>query len=465
MSRVTNAGGHAISGQRIRHRGSLTHHEPVVPTYSRCHVGLERRALDLEDRVRSEQGVKPLVAQQLVAQNRLDGAAGLTPAANDVGREHDADAGLTRGDRNVPHPAQIAVSVVHEECRSVIERRRVEVGPQTHLLLAVRDGRNIQRARQHPRGSAGIDVPTGFHTATAGRRAAGDPIAVRVDIRHALPDELCAERTRVVEEPCIERGPVHVQCHRLETQRRSTDDRRRCGAPLGLPEFAHDDLLLVGGDVVGDESVRVDTDAPEQAGTRPIERLADLSLRILVCVEADDTQAGVAQQDTRGESCDAGSDNRYIVSFVTHASSLSQTRACPGYTPRKAWRAASGTAQWRIYAPAYPRVLIRDRCNPRGSGSQLRPVAEISNGRRAQECRRHPQSKCPNSTAAQRKARLLWALACHKSRPVRWRRLSVHRVRQRDRRVAAWRQSGAEPARGAALPAACREARKGAQSG
>src|SRR6187200_3402209 len=189
MSRETNAGGHAISGQRIRHRGSLTHHEPVVPTYSRCHVWLERRALDLEDRVRSEHGVKPLVAQQLVAQNRLDGAAGLTPAADDVGRDHDADAGLTRGDRNVPHPAQIAVAVVHEECRSVSERRRVEVGPQTHLLLAVCDGRNIQRARQDPRGSAGIDVPTGFHTATAGRRAAGDPITVRVDIRHALPHD------------------------------------------------------------------------------------------------------------------------------------------------------------------------------------------------------------------------------------------------------------------------------------
>ena len=125
MSRVTNAGGHAISGQRIRHRGSLANHEPVVPAYSRCHVGLKRHALDLEDRVRSEQGVKPLVAQQLVAQNRLDGAAGSTPAADDVGREHDADAGLTRGDRNVPHPAQIAVAVVHEECRSVIERRRV----------------------------------------------------------------------------------------------------------------------------------------------------------------------------------------------------------------------------------------------------------------------------------------------------------------------------------------------------
>ena len=50
-------------------------------------------------------------------------------------------------------------------------------------------------------------------------------------------------------------------------------------------------------------------------------------------VKADDAQAGVAQQDARGESCDAASDNRDIVSFVAHASSLSQTRGCTGYTP------------------------------------------------------------------------------------------------------------------------------------
>ena len=316
-----------------------------------------------------------------------------------------------------------------------------------------------------PRGSAGIEVPTGFHTPTAGRRAAGDPIAVRVDIRHPLPDELCGAGARVVEEPCIERGPVHVQCHRLEAQRESTDDRRRGGAPLGFPAFAHDNLLLVGGDVVCDESVRVDTDAPEQTWTRPIERLADLPLRILVWVKADDAQAGVAQQDARGESCDAGSDNRDLVSLVAHASSLSQTPGCTGYTPpgklggpRQAQR-NGGSMPQRTHG------FLWDRLAKGVYGSQLRPVAEISNGRRAQECRRHPQSNCPNSTAAQRKARLLGALACHKSRPVRWRRLSVHRVRQRDRRVAAWRQSGEEPARGAALPAACREARKGAQSG
>ena len=94
---MTNAGGHAISGQRIRHRGSLTNHQPVVPTYSRCHVGLERRALDLEDRVRSEQGVKPLVAQQLVAQIASTALPARRPPGH-VGREHDADAGLTRGD-------------------------------------------------------------------------------------------------------------------------------------------------------------------------------------------------------------------------------------------------------------------------------------------------------------------------------------------------------------------------------
>ena len=57
--------------------------------------------------------------------------------------------------------------------------------------------------------------------------------------------------------------------------------------------------------------------------------------------------------------------------------------------------------------PGVPSGSYRDRCDTHGSGSQLRPVAEISNGRRAQECRRHSQSKCPHSTAAQRQARLL----------------------------------------------------------
>src|SRR6185436_2082954 len=133
----------------------------------------------------------------------------------------------------------------------------------------------------------------------------------------------------------------------------------------GLPECAHDYRLLVGGVVVVDDSARVDTDAPDQAGARPVERLADLLLRIRVWVKADDVQAGVAQQHTGGESCDAGSDNRDIVSLVAHASSLSQTRGCTGYTLPEAWRAAPGTTQWRIYAPACPWVLIRDRCDTR----------------------------------------------------------------------------------------------------
>jgi hypothetical protein len=74
--------------------------------------------------------------------------------------------------------------------------------------------------------ATGIDVPAGFDALTAGRRAASDPVAVWVDIRHALPDELRAKRARMVEEPRIERSPVHVQRHRLEAERPSPNHGR-----------------------------------------------------------------------------------------------------------------------------------------------------------------------------------------------------------------------------------------------
>ena len=77
-----------------------------------------------------------------------------------------------------------------------------------------------------------------------------------------------------------------------------------------------------------------------------------------------------------------------------------------------------------------------------------------------------PNLKCPNSTAAQRKARLLGALACHKSRPVRWRRLvssSSAATRSAGRRLAAT-SDGTCPSGLPYQPQAA-EARKGAQSG
>ena len=52
---------------------------------------------------------------------------------------------------------------------------------------------------------------------------------------------------------------------------------------------------------------------------RPIERLADLAVRILAWVQADDAQSGVAQQHARRESGDAGPDNGYVVA-ATHLS-------------------------------------------------------------------------------------------------------------------------------------------------
>ena len=228
-----------------------------------------------ERRLRVEQMSGSAHAGTIVAQDRLDGLPA-APSAHGVGRSTKPTL-VCSAKSECPTPSSDSASLLSTKNAvpsSTAACRNTSTGTP---WAAVHDGRNIHRARQQARGAAGIDVPARFHALAAGRHSL-DPIAGRLDIRHALPDEL--------------RAGAYA---RSKTALRARSDPRAAspsrsgaaiprmtggGAAATLPaEFVDGDLLLVGGDAV-QQRVGVNPEAPEQAWARPVERLADLVVRM-----------------------------------------------------------------------------------------------------------------------------------------------------------------------------------------
>ena len=200
-----------------------------------------------------------------------------------------------------------------------MERRCVEVRPEADLLPAIRDdGMSIARDT-----TRAVPLASMYQRASTRRPAAVEqpvtrsPSCPRVtrSQTNVVPSAL-----GVFEQAGVERCPIDVQSHGLEAQRRSPDQRWRRGHPCLSATLVDDDVLLVGRDLVSEQRSDVNADASEQAGTRPVERFADLAMRVHLPVQAYDAQARLAQAHARRQPGDAGADDRHvIVSCERHA--------------------------------------------------------------------------------------------------------------------------------------------------
>ena len=170
-------------------------------------------------------------------------------------------------------------------------------------------------ARQDACRAAGVDVPA--RVRLAGRRPSNsrsrDP-DVGVHGGDALPDERRCRalwRVRTGAHRAAARSTCSVTVSKRERRRRMM--RRRRSLPRRPARFVDDDVLLVGRDAVGEQRTHVDPEAPEQARTRPVERFADLAVRVWPGLQADDAQARFPQEHAGGQPGDTGPDDRDVI--------------------------------------------------------------------------------------------------------------------------------------------------------
>lgn len=88
---------------------------------------------------------------------------------------------------------------------------------------------------------------------------------------------------------------------------------RRRRHPLRPTQLAHHDLLLVGGDLVGEEAVRPDAQSLEQSRAGPVQRLADFVMRIGLAIQAHDAQTLVAQEHAGRQARETRADHSHVV--------------------------------------------------------------------------------------------------------------------------------------------------------
>ena len=264
VARVADCRGHAVAGQGVGHGGGFARHEPVGAAHPVVTYGW-KDVLRTSNPAAPRAGVESWVTRHGLAQDRLDRVAGAPSLPHRLGEQHETDARPLRRNREVPDPTEIGVTVVDEERRAVVQWRRVEVGPQADLPPAVSVRGSAPRAPAAGC-AAGVDVPTGVDAAAGGGRACRNPVSLRLDLR-------TRSQRNVVPSACARSKSLASRAVRSTcsvTVSKRSGLRRICGGGDAVHSFAaqlaHDNLLLVGGDLVGQRAIGPDAEPLQQPG-------------------------------------------------------------------------------------------------------------------------------------------------------------------------------------------------------